>query len=381
MNDKIIIIGGGVIGMMTARMLQQQGANIILLEKGELGKESSWAGGGIISPLYPWRYAKEISQLSQYGQQHYPTVCEELHNETDINPEWLQSGLIMPSHEELNLAKQWADQFSANLKILNNSDALQCVESKLNPDFEQGMWMPDIAQVRNPRILKSLKASLYQQKVDIRENTQAISFKKNKSNKVTGVVTKTGTIECNQVIITSGAWSGQFSVLNKINVNVKPVLGEMILFKAQPNQLKRIILHKGRYLIPRKDGRILCGSTLQFTDFEKRTSTAAKKELHLAACGMAPFLKDASIEHHWCGLRPGSPNGIPYIGEHPEIKNLYVNTGHYRYGIVTGLGSVKLLIDHLNNKKSFMNIADFSLERERLPTAEFEDVRLDRVKK
>ena len=371
MNDRIIIIGGGVIGMMTARTLKQQGADVVLLEKNSLGQESSWAGGGILSPLYPWRYADEISQLSLYGQQHYQPVCDELYEETGLNPEWVQSGLIMTSHDELNTAKQWASRYAANLQVVEHSEELHNIEKQINPEFTQGMWMPDIAQVRNPRIVKSLKASLLQSKIDLRENTQATGFQRDKHNKITGVITTNTTISCDKVIVTSGAWSGQFADLKHVSLNVKPVLGEMILFKCKPKQLQRIILHKGRYLIPRKDGRILCGSTLQFTDFEKRTTAAAKEELRLAAYHMAPFLKDATIEHHWCGLRPGSPNGIPYIGEHPEIKDLYVNTGHYRYGVAIGLGSVKLLDDHLNNTTSFMDINNFALLKKRPATPEF----------
>ena len=371
MSNRVAIIGGGIIGMMTAKMLNQQGADVILLEKGLLGKESSWAGGGIISPLYPWRYADEISQLAQYGQQHYQSVCQGLLDETGIDPEWLQSGLLMVSHDELADAKAWASRFSANLAIINDSNSLQEIEEKINPEFQKGMWMPDIAQLRNPRTLKSLKASLEKNNIDIREQTKAIDFIKNKNNQITGVNTNKGIIDCDSVIVTTGAWSGQFAELSRIAVNVKPVLGEMILFKCEPNQLKRIILHKGRYLIPRKDGRILCGSTLELADFDKRTTDTARKELQQVAYEMAPFLKEATIEHHWCGLRPGSPNGIPYIGEHPEIQNLYVNTGHYRYGVVIGLGSIKLLLDHLNGESSFMDINDFRLDRVREPTAEF----------
>lgn len=372
MSNKIIIIGGGIIGMMTARMLHQQGNDIILLEQGQLGKESSWAGGGILSPLYPWLYAEEILLLSEYGQQHYKNLCNELESETGIPPEWRQSGLLMPSHDDIDDAKTWANRFSTKLKTIEGTEALQHIEHQLHPKFEQALWMPDIAQIRNPRILKALKASLLQRKIDIRENTQATDFKFGKNGEVTSVITSSGEVKCGKVIIASGAWSGKFSVLNKTPLNIKPVLGQMILFKAQPNQLKRIILHKGRYLIPRKDGRILCGSTLEFTNFTKHTTDAAKHELQQAAYELAPFLKVCPIEHHWCGLRPGSPNGIPYIGQHPQIGNLYVNTGHYRYGVITGLGAVKLLIDTINQKSSFIDVKRFRLDVERLATAEFQ---------
>ena len=373
MNNKIIIIGGGIIGMMTARMLHQQGEDIILLEKGQLGKESSWAGGGIVSPLYPWRYAEEILLLSQYSQQHYATLCNELEDETGVSPELIKSGLLMPSHDDIDEAKAWANKYASPLEILNGRDSLQQIDHQINPKFDKALWMPDIVQVRNPRILRALKNSLSQRNIEIREQTQAIDFKYDNKKRVTSVISNQGEeIKCSKVIIASGAWSGQFSVLNQTPANIKPVLGQMILFKAEPKQLQRIILHEGRYLIPRRDGRILCGSTLEFTNFKKHTTKAAKQALQQAAGELAPFLKNVLIEHHWCGLRPGSPNGIPYIGEHPEISNLYVNTGHYRYGVVTGLGAVRLLVDTINGEKSFIDIARFGFDIERQATPEFQ---------
>ncbi len=373
--NRTIIIGGGVIGMLTARMLhQEQTDEIILLEKGQLGQESSWAGGGILSPLYPWRYADEISQLAQYGQQYYPDICQDLFAETGIDPEWIGSGLIMLDHDELAEAQQWAKHFTADLQIKNGTEQLQNIEPQLNPQFDKALWMPNIGQVRNPRILKSLIASLRKRQINIHEKTEAQDFIKNSHDEIVAVKTNQGQFEADRVIVCSGAWSGQFTALQQVTVTVKPVLGEMILFNAKPNQLKRIIMQQGRYLIPRKDGKILCGSTLEFKQFNKQISNTAKQELYQAAIRMAPFLKNTPIKHHWCGLRPGSPNGIPYVGEHPKIKNLYINTGHYRYGVIIGLGTVRLLIDYLKQYPSFMDIQHFRLDRERKPTIEFQMV-------
>jgi glycine oxidase len=371
MSEHIAIVGGGIIGMLTAYFLAEQGHSPILLDKGQLAKESSWAGGGILSPLYPWRYAEEISQLSAYGQQHYQSLCQDLYDKTGIDPEWIQSGLLTPNLDELEHAQQWAKQYKSELQIIDNRADLDAIEAELHPQFESALWMSEIAQLRNPRLLKALKCRLEQMKVEIQTHTTMLDIKQGKNQQVTAILTEKGTLAVDRVILCTGAWSGQLNALKNTPLNVKPVSGEMILFKAAPQQLKRIILHQGRYLIPRQDGRILCGSSLAFTQFDKQIHAKTKQSLQQTAYQLAPFLKHVNIEHHWCGLRPASPNGIPYIDEHPEIQNLYINTGHYRYGVTMGLGSVKLLLDKLMGKTSFLDINHFSLSRERPASYEF----------
>ena len=374
MNARIVIVGGGIIGLLSAYLLHQQGQSVVLLDKGALGKESSWAGGGIISPLYPWHYPDEVSLLSAYGQQHYPALCQTLAQQTGIDPEWVKSGLLMLDLEELNPARQWAKQHAAELQLIDNPADLAHIETALHPKFEQALWMPNIAQIRNPRLLKALKRQLQHTSVDIRPHTAVSNIQCNRHGEAIGVMTQQGMIAADKIIISSGAWSAQLPALQNtaLKLHIKPVAGEMILFKTASQRLKRIILHQGRYLIPRQDGRILCGSTLAFTDFNKQTHPEIKRSLHKTAVQLAPFLKTAQIEHHWCGLRPASPNGVPYIGEHPNLPNVYINTGHYRYGVTMGLGSVKLLVDTLMGYPSFLDIQQFSLQRERLCSAEFQ---------
>ena len=372
MNERIIIVGGGLIGLLSAYFLHQKGQAVVLLDKGKLGKESSWAGGGIISPLYPWHYPDEVSQLSTYGQQHYPALCQTLAQKTGIDPEWIQSGLLMLGLDELDSAQQWAQQTATELQVIDNRQALDKIEAALHPQFEQALWMPTIAQIRNPRLLKALKHYLHSTSIDIREHTAVSDIQLNQYGEAIAVVTQKGHIAADKIIISSGAWSAQLPILQNIDFKVKPVAGEMILFKAAPQRLKRILLHQGRYLIPRQDGRIICGSTLAFNNFDKHIYAETKRSLCETAYQLAPFLKTAHIEHHWCGLRPASPNGVPYIGEHPHIPNIYLNTGHYRYGVTMGLGSVKLLVDTLMGQPSFLDMQAFAVQSERLSSAEFQ---------
>jgi glycine oxidase len=122
------------------------------------------------------------------------------------------------------------------------------------------------------------------------------------------------------------------------------------------------VLYRDRYVIPRKDGRILIGSTLEHEGFVKATTAEAKEDLYRAAVEMFPLLKRTPIEDHWAGLRPGSRSGIPYIGAYPGIQGLYFNAGHYRNGLVTAPASARLTADLLLDCEPLTDPAPYSLD-------------------
>lgn len=367
-TSDIILVGGGVISLLSAYFLHQAGAKITIIDKGEIGKESSWAGGGIISPLYPWRYPDPINKLSAYSQLHYQAVAEALHDTTGINPEWVRSGLLMVENEDNDSElKSWAEKFDKKLQWLDQHDVQQ-YEPQCSSEFSSGVVQDDVAQIRNPWLVRSLKAYLEIKGINFLENTSVEAINR-EANRVIGVTTDKGKLSADKVIIASGAWSGLFPELSAIDV--RPVMGQMILYKTEPGFLKRIIMSKGRYVIPRADGHILCGSTLEWNGYDKITTQVVREELRQAAAKLVPALAKTEIIKQWSGLRPGSPNGVPYIGEHPEINNLYVNTGHYRYGVVMGLASARLLSDIIEQTESFIDKNEFSIETYREPSEEF----------
>lgn len=366
----VIIVGGGIIGMLSARFLHEAGLDVMLVDQGELGHESTWAGGGILSPLYPWRYDPAISILSRYGQQHYPALCETLKAETGVDPQWIQSGLLFTDDSDLAAAQQWAETFACELQHLPDPASLHACEPQLAEDFARGMFLPEVAQMRNPRIAHALRTSLRLLPITLAEFTQVTALETS-DGQVTGVRIGDEVIHANRVILAGGAWTGLFPEMQSLSVQIRPVRGQIILFRGGRGLLKRIVMHEGRYLIPRNDGRILCGSTLEMQGFDKQTTDAVQEELRETACRIMPALRDLPVLNHWSGLRPGSPNGVPYIGEHPDIAGLYVNAGHYRYGVTMGLASVQMLTDMMLGKAPAIDPAPFRLDAPREPTAEF----------
>ncbi len=357
-----IIVGAGISGVLTALELQRAGADVILLERDKVGSESSWAGGGIISPLYPWRYPDAVTQLAQYGQQHYPSLLDTLQLESGIDPQYQQSGLLVLDQDENHKAVEWAKKWQADLQILEGDSPVQC-EPALNPAIKSALWMPQVAQLRNPRLIKAMRAVLSSRRITVHEQS-AVTSVRIKNNKVQGVSVGEKHYDAERVLITGGAWSGQILKQLKLETNIQPVKGQMILLKGVPGQVKRIVLSAGRYIIPRQDGRILIGSTLEHTGFKKELTQNAKEELYQAAIEIMPSLSGLPIEHHWAGLRPGTDHGVPYIGEHPAVQGLFFNAGHFRNGVVLGPASARLAADIVLNRDTIFDFMDYGIKAE-----------------
>ena len=363
MSD-ILIIGGGIIGMLTARELSQAGMEVTIVEQGEAGHESSWAGGGIISPLYPWRYPAAVSALAKWGQAFYPELIEEINAETGLDAELIESGLLVLDDEQ-EQALAWAEKWQSNLQVIDTQEIID-VEAELSPDLakNKAIWMPDVRQVRNPRLVKATKKYLLKQGVKFLEQTEVTGFVA-QNNKISGVKTSSGDIHADKVLLAGGAWSAKLLKNISINVEVEPVKGQMILFKTELGKIKRITLSQDRYVIPRKDGRVLVGSTLEHTGFKKEVTSSAREELMAEAFRIIPALEKAEVEHHWAGLRPGSTDGIPYICAIPEMEGLYLNTGHFRNGVVLGPASARLMSDLILKRPPILDLNQYKLDNSR----------------
>ncbi len=359
----MLIIGGGIIGMLTARELRLAGAEVTVIERVNTGREASWAGGGIVSPLYPWRYDPSVNLLAAWSQTHYRQISETLAGETGIDPEWTRSGLLQLSPDEEQTAHEWSEAWGNPVEIIDRQGVSQCEPALANP-AESAIWMPDVAQVRNPRLVRALRQHIEQLGVHIIEQNRVQEIIIDRE-RVSGVLTDTGKLAVKSLVICTGAWTGQLLSGILTPPKVEPVLGQMILLRAIPGLISCITLEHDRYIIPRRDGRVLFGSTLEHTGFEKRTTVSVRDELHGIAISRFPVLQPFPIEHHWAGLRPFSPKGIPYIGQHPDIEGLYINAGHFRNGVVLGPASARLLADIILGRAPIVSPDPYGFAAER----------------
>ena len=354
-----LIIGGGLIGMLTARELAQEGLDVTVMERGVLGRESSWAGGGILFPLYPWRYPDAVTRLAAWSQRQYPYLSQTLFAQTGIDPEWTPSGLLILDLDDRDEAMRWAGQHHVQIERLD-PPLLRQAEPRLNQHFAAALLLSEVAQIRNPRLIAALRQDLIKRGVMIIEQAEAKALLTN-NGRITGIASASGEIAAGSVVIAGGAWSGDFLKASGITLDVIPVRGQMLLYKTIPGLISHIMVSAGRYLIPRRDGHVLVGSTVEYAGFDKSTTAQAVEELRQFAVALVPDLDGCDIEKHWAGLRPGTTTGIPFIGLHPLIKGLYVNTGHYRNGVLLGPASARLLADIMLGRPPLLDPAPYAL--------------------
>lgn len=346
----VLIIGGGVIGLMSALELSQAGCQVTVLDQQDFGQAASWAGGGILSTMYPWRYRPAVNALARHGKalyQHWQPVLAAV---TGMDIEIHHSGMLILDQQDFDTGLGWAQQDN------DPQQQAQCLQgtalhqrcSQLNQTIKQGLWFEQLANIRNPRLLKTLISYLQAQ-----PNVRMFSH-----SRIQQLVQQHGKIEAvlddrqqrwqaDAYVIASGAWSGLLSEQLGWHLPVQPIQGQMILFKTPANWLGQMVMHKGIYLIPRKDGHIVCGSSMLDTGFNTDVNPAIGQQLKQAALDMLPALQDMPIVNAWAGLRPASPLGIPFIGHAPGLHNLWLNTGHFRNGLVMAPVAARMLREQL----------------------------------
>ena len=353
----LVVVGGGVIGLLTARELAMAGHEVRLFEQGTLGGEASWAAGGILSPLHPWRYPDAVTQLAQASMAAYPALCQGLAEVTGIDPEWTPSGLMRLGDDEVREAERWAARFDVSLEPRDLAEVCPG-HGRDGP----GLWMPATAQVRSPRLLRAASAVVRGLKVMVHEQAAVEGFTRDRE-RLTGLVVNGETVAASRVIVCAGAWSRPLLERYGLSLPVRPMRGQMLVIQTRPGFLGPMILKGARYLVPRRDGAVLVGSTMESVGFTKETTETAREDLLKAAHDILPELAAYPVTHQWAGLRPSSPEGVPYIGGHPEIHGLFVNTGHFRNGIVLAPASARLGADLMLGRDPVLDPVPYGPDR------------------
>lgn len=337
----IVVVGGGALGMLSARCLAEAGRRVTLVERDRVGRGTSRAGGGIMSPLAPWNVPEAVARLAECSLPLLPGLAEALAKDTGINPEYRVTGVIHIDCEELEPALAFAQRAGMRTELLDEA-ALAALAPAAVRTPGPSLLFPDLAQIRNPRFLDALAADLERRGVTLLEDAGEVTLERSGG----GIRVNAGThgrLRAANVVVAAGAWSAGLVAPLGVRLPVTPIRGQVLWYMLPRPMLHHVLIRHGRYVIPRQEGVVLVGSTVEDVGFDTSTTAAAADELRAAAAEMVPLLGTLAVQGQWAGLRPGSPDGIPMIGPVPGVTGLWVNTGHFRNGVNLAPASAALL--------------------------------------
>jgi glycine oxidase len=331
-----VLIGGGVIGLSLAYELSRNGLKVCVLERGEPGREASWAGAGILPPGADSPQAHPLEQLIASSSKLHRQWAIRLREETGLDTGYRPCGglyLACRESETADLRRQARRlvQMGVSVTWLSGSD-IRGLEPALRGAIDSGFLLPDEAQLRNPRHLQALLAACRSYGVEILSDTPCESLHI-RNGRIESIQTLRGNASAAEFCLTAGCWTSALSRQLGYRAEVKPVRGQIALLASRDRPLSRVINHGFCYLVPREDGRVLVGSTMEDAGFDASTTAEAIDGLLRFAMDLAPELAKAAVERTWAGLRPATADGLPLLGRVPDLKNAWIATGHFRNGL------------------------------------------------
>jgi glycine oxidase len=347
----VLIVGGGVIGLSIARELALRGIrNVTVIERGDFGREASWAAGGILGPQAEANCADDLFKLTCASRDLYPAFAHALAEETSIDVELdrtgtLYAGFTEDDERELRRRHEWQKQSDLRVDWLNDDDARR-LEANISPNIRCALLFPDDWQVENRKLIEALIASNKKLGVQLMANCDARSIRV-EGRRLTGIESSNGFIGALSVVIAAGAWSSCIKNAGTDfgRLKIEPVRGQMLCFKTSPPLAHHLLYSPRGYLVPRRDGRILAGSTSEHAGFEKRVTSEGTAAIKSMAFEIAPALESVSVVDSWSGLRPRAADDLPVLGADEETDGLLFATGHYRNGILLAPITAEIIAD------------------------------------
>lgn len=340
-NDKfsdVLIVGGGIIGLSLARQLHKKGIRkITIIERGEIGREASYAAAGMLAPHAETEKEDDFYYFCDESNRLYPNFADELFDETDVDIELDKNGTLYLAFTEkdvIEIRRRFEWQKSAGLPVehLTARETRQ-IEPFVSPDVLESLFFPNDWQVENRKLIYALGKYCELYGIEIRENAE-IKNLLIENGKIIGAETGAEKFYAEKTALATGAWTSLIKAESFALPPVKPIRGQMLSFQTAKRLFEKVIYSPRGYLVPRADGRILAGATIEDAGFDKSVNDAGIELLRDHALEIAPTLENLEISEKWAGLRPFAPDGLPVLGGCSEIENLFIATAHYRNGIL-----------------------------------------------
>jgi glycine oxidase len=342
----VIIIGGGIIGLSLAIALRKRGATVLVVERGEPGREASHAAAGMLADC-SLELAPAMQALAAASAHLYLEFVHELQDESGIEVDLRSQGALLFSDPHHRVSPEFTPLPQGQITELEPSLGIpDC------PVFFLGERSVD------PRCLATaaLRAAKHRE-VDVASGT-VVKEVLISAGRVIGVTTERSTYTSAIVVNCAGAWSG---LVPPFPFPTRPVKGQMLSVVGGP-KLQHVVRSPQVYLVPRTDGRIVIGATVEEAGYDKRTDPDTIQRLHRAAIALAPTLGNGKILEAWAGLRPATPDNLPILGE-TQTPGYFVATGHFRDGILLAPVTAQVMAHLVLGENSGHDLSAFSPSR------------------
>jgi len=353
----VIIVGGGVIGCSIAYYLAREGVKVTVLDKGEIGGEASRAAAGMLAPLAEVEEDGPFQDLGLASLRLFPHLAEALEQECGVDIEYLRSGILRVALTEgqAEHLKGFAQRRpSPGLEIhWLEPDELRALEPGLSPGIRGALYSPEEHQVNADRLVQALSRAAAARGAVVRRDTRATGLVR-RGMRVTGVRIPDGTLSAGHTVLAAGAWTAKVAQGIGVDLPVFPVRGQMIALPASRSALRHIVWGEEGYLVPKANGLIFAGATVERVGFRKNVTVRGLSGLKRMAGSLVPRLAGLDAVDAWAGFRPGSADGLPILGPVPGWEGLSVACGHFRNGIllapITGQLIARSILDGSSNE-------------------------------
>jgi glycine oxidase len=366
---KALIIGGGIIGGSIAWQLAAEGVKVTLFERGRLGLEASWAAAGMIAPQAEAEGPGPILDICMRGREAFERMIDRLIAESGVDAEYDQPGILycaldQDEQRELERRVQWqrAAGLGGEVEELDGAAARR-MEPMLSPEVRYALHLPTNRRVENRKLTQAYFAAAARAGAEFREGARVAEIIASKPD-IAGLRLADGSLhEADFIINAAGAWAGEIRGLEADGVSLRPVRGQIVCFQGRPRMLGPAIFSLRGYLVPRRDGRLLAGSTMEDAGFDRSVTMAGMGRILAGANALVPELSTIPFREAWAGFRPATADKLPVLGPSPAHRNVLYATAHFRSGILLSALTGEVIAALVKGRKPPLDLTPFLPDR------------------
>ncbi len=362
-----LIVGAGVVGCAVAWRLQQAGVRCTLLERSIPGAEASSAAGGILAPQAEADAPGPFLELCLASRALYPAFVRELREASEIDVEFRPCGVLGVRFDDTGVDEArtrigWQRARGLEASWLDPAET-RALEPELSPDIRGAAYYPGDAVLDNRLLVSAL--TIAASRAGARFVTTQVHGLIERGGRVVGVTTEQGELRADSVVVAAGAWTALVPGALPSGAAIRPARGQMVLVRTRVPICRHVVFGGHGYAVPRADGRLLLGSTMEFAGFEKQVTVAGLSHVLGVGLRLFPGLAGAPVVETWAGFRPHTPDGLPVLGPAP-VPGLFLASGHFRNGILLTPITASVLTDAILGRPPAIDLAPFRVDRKAL---------------